>query len=207
MTWRTTSASPRAAGRALATAGLLAAVALLSAAVVPVAAGYTPMLIRSGSMGRAAPVGSVVLGRHVEAGTVQAGDVVLLPRADAPVLHRVLTVQRDQGQVTVTTKGDANPDPDSQPTVLPSRVVRARWTLPYVGHAFRFAQTPAGWALLVLGPTAALLALFLVRLWAPPSAPPAQGWSLPQQPAPAPAALPAGRERSSGARARPTLKG
>jgi len=160
-------------------AALLAATVLLAAAVLPTAAGFTPLLVTSGSMGRAAPVGSVVLGRGVDAAQVRVGDVVLLPRPDTPVLHRVIETQRDQGKVVVRTKGDANADPDSQPTVLPLRVVRAVWTVHHVGHALWVVKTPLGWVLFVLAPAAALTALFLLRVWTPPAAAAnASGWSL-----------------------------
>ncbi len=184
MVRRTPPTTPRPGSRAPATAALVAAIALLGVAVLPVAFGFTSMLIRSGSMGRAAPVGSVVLGRHVDAGQVRIGDAVLLPRPGTPVLHRVIEVGHEQSRVVVRTQGDANPLPDATPTVLPARVVRAVATVPHVGHLLRVVRTPVGWVMFVLVPSAALCALFLRSLWAPPSTPAARGWSLPRQPAP-----------------------
>jgi len=180
----------RSAGRSLVTAALVAAVGLIGAAALPRLAGFTPMLILSGSMGSAAPVGSVVLGRDVDARLVRVGDIVLLPRPGAtPVLHRVIEVGRLDGRVVVRTQGDANAVPDTEPTVLPARVVTAVHAVPGIGHLLRLVVTPAGWVAFVLLPAAALCALFLVRVWA--TAPPPRSWSLP--PAAPPSRDPAAR--------------
>jgi len=175
----------RTAGRSLVTAALVVAVGLLGAAALPRLAGFTPMLILSGSMGPAAPVGSVVLGRDVDARLVRVGDILLLPRPGAtPVLHRVTEVGRTEGRVVVRTRGDANEFADPEPTVLPARVVSAVYVVPRIGYLLRLVATPVGWVGFVLLPAAALCAVFLVRVWA--TVPPPRTWSL-APPAPSPA--------------------
>jgi signal peptidase len=122
-------------------------------------------------MGPAAPVGSAVIGRRIDAEDVRVGDVILLHR-DAggrrglPVLHRVVWLEHRDGQVVVQTKGDANPTPDSTRSVLRGQTVTPVYVVPYVGYLIGYAQRPLGWTLLVLIPTAALGGRWLRALWA-----------------------------------------
>lgn len=138
---------------------------------IPRLFGYEPLIVHSGSMGDAYPVGSMVESQLVAADRVEVGDVVLArPRGDhtEPVLHRVTAVWHEDGERKVRTKGDANERPDPRPYVLPSRVPVARYHVPWLGYVVGFATTPAGWFLVLVFPAALLTASVLVQVWSPP---------------------------------------
>jgi len=73
------------------------------------------MRVASPSMEPSLGVGDVVVVRQQAAMDLRPGQVVVLPVPDeggAMYVHRITNVRLDDGQVFVTTKGDANPAPD-----------------------------------------------------------------------------------------------
>ncbi len=97
--------------RALAISWLLVAVSLVVWSLAPVAVGWKPQLILTGSMLPKIKPGDVVL---TEPGRMpRVGQVALLRDPYAPtkrVLHRVVKLQDDG---TFISQGDNNPSPDS----------------------------------------------------------------------------------------------
>jgi signal peptidase I len=147
---------------------VLAMMALTLAAVVaPRAFGYTPLIVRSDSMGGAYPVGSLAVARPVRSAKVDRGDVVLIERAGrAPVLHRVVEKHETRGRRTVRTKGDASRSRDPGRYVLPEQVPVAMFHVPHLGYLVAFISAPVGWAVLIVLPAALLCAATLVQIWA-----------------------------------------
>jgi signal peptidase I len=141
----------------------------LAASVAPRALGFGTVAVMSGSMGRDAPTGSLVLGRWKGAGDVRTGDVIVARRdGSAPVLHRVISVGDEDGQLVVRTKGDANPNADPEPYELPSRVLAKEHVVPLLGYLVGFIKAPMGFLLLIALPAIALAASSVYRVWAPP---------------------------------------
>lgn len=142
----------------------------LGAISVPRLFGYESLVVRSGSMGDAYPVGSVAGSELVPADDIGIGDVVLTrPRDEhaTPVLHRVTKVWHQDGERMVRTKGDANERPDPRPYQLPSHVPVARFQIPWVGYLVGFGSTPVGWFLVLVFPATLLTASVLVQVWSP----------------------------------------
>lgn len=105
----------RTAGHALLVTAAVAAVALaLALTVLPVAVHGSVLTVLTGSMDPAIPPGSVVVDRPVNPDRINAGDVVTfrVGRSDDGgeqlVTHRVVAVHRVRGELTFTTRGDAN---------------------------------------------------------------------------------------------------
>jgi signal peptidase I len=122
----------------------------------------------SGSMGRDAPTGSLVLGRWKAAGEVRTGDVIVARRAGLPpVLHRVISVRKDDGRLVVGTKGDANAAADPEPYELPPRVLAQAHVVPVLGYLLGFVKAPKGFFLLIALPALALAASSVYRIWTP----------------------------------------
>jgi len=119
------------------TVSLVVASALLLAFL-----GYRPMVERSGSMKPALHVGDVVIADWVRIDSIHTGEIISFANADEPdlITHRVQQVRTNGDITTVTTKGDANPEPE-------------QWTAPrytLVGHVI--AKIPKiGTMLVVLG--------------------------------------------------------
>jgi signal peptidase I len=149
---------------------VLAAIAL-GTVVVSRALGYGTLAVLSGSMGRSAPTGSLVIGSWHTPAEIGVGDVILVRRQGrAPVLHRVISRASRDGKTVVRLKGDANPAPDPESFTLPGRVLQKEHAIPFVGYAVGALRMPAGWILLVGLPTILLAFLLLRDVWRPKEA-------------------------------------
>lgn len=139
----------------IATAG----VALLAIAFLPTLVGYQAHVVSSGSMGSAAPMGSVVQTRMMPVQDVRVWDIVSFrhPSARLSVTHRVLKVEPGVNGITLTTKGDANATQDAEPIVVRGSIARVEHVIPWAGFIAGFARSPMGWGLLIVAPIAGML--------------------------------------------------
>jgi signal peptidase len=151
-----------------------ALVALLAGLVVLVLTGWRLDVVTSPSMEPAIPQGSAVLARPVDDSalrSLEAGDVITFdyPRVDALVMHRIVEVREQGGQVFFTTQGDANAAPDAR--LVPGSDVEAevRASLPIVGRILTALQPPSGVVLLVVVPLLLALARHLLARGLDPS--------------------------------------
>ncbi len=145
------------ATRALPSALLLAALALLLAAHV---AGLRAVPVLTGSMTPYAPAGSLVLTAPVSGADVRVGDVVaFVPPAphggDRPVMHRVTSTTSTAVGPAMTTRGDANARPDPWTVALDGADLgRVVAVVPLLG---RLVMAGPGAALALLAGGAALV--------------------------------------------------
>ncbi len=79
-------------------------------------AGFSAMLVLSGSMQSEIPKGSLVINRSVEPETLQVGDdITYLASSTTTVLHRIVDIigsYEDTGEPAFQTQGIENPEPD-----------------------------------------------------------------------------------------------
>ncbi|MEU4745103.1 signal peptidase I [Actinosynnema sp. NPDC023658] len=126
----------------LATAALVAVA--VSVLVVVLHVGFAPVL--SPSMEPAFAPGGLLVTRPVPAADVRVGDVVVLPRPDAPgerYAHRVISKDTSGGAVVVRTKGDANEAADPQALRIVSDTVPVSVAdVPFLGRAALLGQYP-----------------------------------------------------------------
>ena len=119
----------------VATTWLLTLCAFVVWSVLPMAVGWQPTVITSGSMLPAIRPGDVVLVAPMDPGRLpQVGQVVLAEDPSVPtgsVLHRITEID-DAG--LVTTKGDANPTADVQPRSMDRLHGVARLVVPAAGR-------------------------------------------------------------------------
>ncbi|MGH2727904.1 MAG: signal peptidase I, partial [Actinomycetota bacterium] len=143
---------------ALAWAAASIATLLLALAFVPTLFGFESLVVASGSMGRTLPIGSVALTRAVEAGAIVTGDVISyrLDENSGTTTHRVVAIDRQDGQVSFTTKGDANREIDPQKVVVGGRIHRVEQVVPLAGYVIRYARTPIGGVGLIVVPIVGL---------------------------------------------------
>jgi len=93
----------------------VAGVATVLGAAARLALDVDLLVVRSGSMEPAIPVGSLVLTRPIAADRIEVGDVVSVVRDDGSRLtHRVVAVEASGALHRLTTQGDANSSPDSE---------------------------------------------------------------------------------------------
>ncbi|MDQ1658640.1 MAG: hypothetical protein QOD41_3723 [Cryptosporangiaceae bacterium] len=120
--------------RAAATAYVSAYVSLVIWSMLPMAFGWTPTVIISGSMTPLIKIGDVVFFAPENPATIAPGRVVLVDDPDVPgrlLSHRIYERKKDG---SIVTKGDANPAPDSTP-VRPEHIHgAARLVIPFAGR-------------------------------------------------------------------------
>jgi signal peptidase len=134
--------------------------------------GYSPYVMYGGSMGSAAPLGSLAFIEDVRAESLEVGDVIVFrppssgePRQ--PLMHRITGIEEIDGQRVFRTKGDANQSPDPWRLGLSGEGGRLAHVVPYVGYLLWFFQTRVAWAFVVLPLAAYLCFVALRRIWAP----------------------------------------
>jgi signal peptidase I len=89
--------------------------------------------VKGASMSPYLAEGDALVLQRVAPSSLREGDVVLLRLDGHPVLHRVVGIARaEDGGLSVITRGDANPAPD---TPVPIGAVEARlvFAVPYLG--------------------------------------------------------------------------
>jgi signal peptidase len=124
----------------MAAAVITVGILLLVCNGVPALMGAQSMVVLSGSMAPAIPVGHRVISQPVDVDTLQVGDVITYQHTDnkitngVPIMHRVQELVTDNGHVlALITKGDANSGPDKP--ITPNQVTgKIIYTVPYVGH-------------------------------------------------------------------------
>ena len=140
--------------------GIVTAVCLVVAltAAAPLL-GYRTYTVYGGSMGTSLPRGSLAVTERVDTDGLRVGDVIAMKRHGSTTLHRITSVDIEDGQPVVTTWGDANEGPDAAPVILSGRGDRLMFSVPYLGYLLHFARGPLGRLLLIGVPLIALAVL------------------------------------------------
>lgn len=108
----------------------------------PMVSGYKPVVVLTGSMEPLYPVGTVIYYKPAAFENIQVDDVISFSKSDdakSVVTHRVFSI--DTKRQRITTKGDANENPDPSPIAyadVKGKVMK--YHLPYVGYAVQYAQ-------------------------------------------------------------------
>src|SRR4051812_26579357 len=111
---------------------LVALLALLSFAiavllVLPRATHGVALTVLTGSMTPLIPVGSVVVDRPVDPGTLHIGDIATYQKTPGKaeyITHRIIAIDPSKTPTLFTFKGDANRGPDVQP--VPATAIRGK---------------------------------------------------------------------------------
>lgn len=121
--------------------------------------GRQTMIVGGSSMEPAIGLGAAVVIAPVAAEDLRPGDVVSLRAGseNAIFTHRIVGVVERPDGLWISTKGDANADPD--PTLVPASAVigRSEFSIPFAGYLLALLSIPAG-VLFLVGLAATLLA-------------------------------------------------
>ena len=132
----------------------------------PTMFGHQMFIVQGGSMSPAFEAGSLAFIRPVDAYTVKVGDVITyVTQGDSFTTHRVAAVNMDGGELSFTTRGDANLVDDSLPVYPENLVGKVVQTLPYAGFVLSYGQTPTGVLLMVIIPGIFVIAFELRNLF------------------------------------------
>jgi signal peptidase len=160
--------------RALATllvwTALGAGAALGAVLVAPIALGWRPFAVLSGSMAPTLRTGDEIVVRPVAPPTLRVGDIVTFndaSRGDALVTHRVRDVRVVGATVHVVTRGDANTGSERWSVPASGRVGRLAYRIPKLGYVTGTAGTPLGRILFVVVPALLLGVAEIRRVWRP----------------------------------------
>lgn len=99
--------------------------------LLPLAWGWTPAVVRSGSMAPALRPGDLVF--YQPGGAARPGRIILADDPNRPgqlLSHRVVDVRPDGSLIT---RGDANPSPDGSPVAPDAVHGQGRLVVPYIG--------------------------------------------------------------------------
>jgi signal peptidase len=125
------------------------ALAIVVLTVIPRATHGTALTVLTGSMTPGIPVGSVVIDRPVDPGTLHVGDIATYQKEAGKaeyITHRVVKINNSTTPTTFTFKGDANRGPDLNP--VPATAIRGKvwFHVPYLGSIRDALHTKGGLA-------------------------------------------------------------
>ena len=108
--------------------------------------GIRPYVVMSGSMEPAIQTGAVVfVDTKVKAPAYAVGDIIIFPRGDNTVSHRIVGEEDD----AYITKGDANAMVDAYRLPKGEAGGRVLYSVPYAGYAIVALRSPTGIAAMV----------------------------------------------------------
>lgn len=160
----------RLLNRALTAVLLAAAVVGVLVVAGPLTGRYRTTTVLSGSMRPTIDPGDVVVATPIPSDDVRTGDVVTFqrPNGSGTVTHRVTAVHRADGELEITTKGDANEAVDTYAvTFVGDTAWRTKVVIPKVGYAFVWMRALLEQQLYLPIVGALLLASLLWSIWRP----------------------------------------
>ena len=140
------------------------------AANIKLPQGYKILVVQSGSMEPAIPVGSVVLTKPTAGVAAPTpitrffeGDVITYAAVkQSLVSHRVVSISEENGEFFYKTKGDANETSDQKLVSEKDVVGKVMFAAPFIGRYVNFAKQPLGYFLMILIPS---LYVILSEIW------------------------------------------
>lgn len=139
-------------------------VAITLAAVIWIAPqfGWQFGKVASSSMEPSISVGSVVVAKSIDTGTLEVGDVIVFSKTEKHrIVHRIVGI----GPQGFRTKGDANEDPD--PFIVPPEAVlgKAVYDVPYLGYVADSLKSTWGFVLLLVLPALIVIGREVLNIW------------------------------------------
>lgn len=147
---------------------VLLTVVMTKSGDAPDVLGYSVFRVLSGSMEPTIPVDSLVVVKRVEAEKIKEDDVISFYSQD-PALggfvntHRVFSVENSQGNLSFTTKGDANHGPDRYGVASKDLIGKVVYVSPVIGKAVRLLSNPLLFIPLVVLPLLLILVGNLIK--------------------------------------------
>lgn len=123
--------------------------------------GLDVLVVQSGSMEPAYPVGSLVYVQKVDPAELTVGDVITFELGGGVRgTHRIMEIVQDGDELAFVTKGDANEEADISPVRIQNLVGQVKFTIPMLGFLVAYIQHPPG--IYMAGSTAAVLLLLTI---------------------------------------------
>ena len=149
---------------------LTIAVALfLTGALIPAQNLYKLLIVQSGSMEPAIPVGALVITLPTQ--SYFPGDIVTFrptgsaEKSEQFITHRIESLSGERFGLTYVTKGDANKTADPGNVDQEQIVGKVLVTVPFIGYLLNTVKTPQGFILLVIVPATIVIYEETKKLW------------------------------------------
>ena len=111
---------------------------------VPDFMGWKPLITLSGSMEPTISRGDIAMVKEVETETLKVGDIIAFKQENIIIAHRIMEMNKVDGTIIITTKGDSNNDIDEQ-TVSPENIEGIFiFRVEKLGELAMFIQTSTG---------------------------------------------------------------
>ncbi len=130
---------------------------------VPKLGGYYPMIVLSGSMEDTIMTGDLIIGKTVDINDVKVGDIVSFYDGSSVVTHRVIEITEKEGELFLTTQGDANNTPDAKKVTKDTLVGKYIKLIPGLGNTAMFMQTTQGLIICVVCPIVVFILYDVLR--------------------------------------------
>lgn len=111
--------------------------------------------VMSGSMEPAIKVGSVVFVQEVKPEILEEGNIITFTSREDPnmsITHRLIAIEKKEGQTFFRTRGDANNSDDVAETLSGQIKGKVVFSLPFLGYLSAWVKKPLGFILLVILP-------------------------------------------------------
>ena len=126
------------------------------------------LVVMSGSMSPTIETGDVAVTRTVEAQRVEEGDVVTFSdptRKNELVTHRVVKIERRDGKLAFTTKGDANTGKEEWAIAPDGAVGEFVFRIPKAGYVMRWAGSGRTRMYTTIGMALGATVIALRKIW------------------------------------------
>lgn len=153
---------------------LVAALLAFGALATAIVSGLKPAVVKTGSMRPLLRPGTLILVKPTPASQLRIGDVITFTHPDKPskglVTHRIVKIQRENGQLVFRTQGDANDAPDTWRLKLRKDAGRLKFHVHEVGRLSFLVRTKQGYLALLGIPVLILSLIALMKIWRTPEA-------------------------------------
>ena len=107
--------------------------------------------------------GAIIYVKQVEPSELKTGDVITyLVSDDTTVTHRIVGIEKEDGIIYFTTKGDANKSVDNGRVHMNNVLGKPIFKIPYLGYAASFVTTPPGMYLGIAGGIILTVFVFMI---------------------------------------------
>lgn len=146
--------------------GLVAGFVLI--VLAPVALGWRPYTVLTGSMRPGIQPGDVVMDRPIRISEAHVGEVVTFSdptRQGKLVTHRIRSITRGPVDTAVETRGDANNTSERWTIKTQDQVGKVVYVIPKVGRVAKAIRTPAGILALIVLPVLGVGFITIRKIW------------------------------------------
>lgn len=128
---------------------------------IPSFFGWKPFIVLSGSMESKIYPGDIAVVKEVEIETLKENDIIAFKSGEVVITHRIVKIEKENGQTKYVTKGDNNNSEDRD-YVLPEQIEgKYQFKISRLGNLAMFIQTPTG---IVVCLSIPLILLILIQM-------------------------------------------